>query len=444
MSVNISPTRNNIVNLTEALPGVAGSGSLPFRFNWKAPFILSPHNSRTIYFGGNHLFKSTDRGDTWRIISPDLSTNNPVFTAPAPSGWMGERGGAERHASVITIAESPLVPGLIWVGTDDGNVQLTRDDGKTWTNVRPNVPEVPANRWVSRVEASSFAPGTAYVTFDGHRSDDFRPYVFKTTDYGRSWTSLAATLPPNAPVYAIKEDLKNPNLLFAGTETSLHASLDGGRTWHRFMSGFPTVPVHDLVIHPRDGDLVAGTHGRGIWIADDITPLQQLTPEVLASAVHLFENRVATKWHGINRGATRGHFMFTGRNPLTIQQREPLNNALDLENSATVTFFLREAPAGPVTIEISSLDGTQKVSTPFAAERGINRYFWNLRFTPPGGQETPGGPGGGGAGFAGGPQGRAGAEAAAGTYRVRLTVSGRTYEGILTVREDPEVKGIGG
>ncbi len=224
-------------------------GGLPaevFRFNWKSPFILSPHDSRTIYFAGNYLLKSTDCGDTWRIISPDLSTRDTAFTNPWSGGMTRDMSGAETHATAISISESPLVPGVIWVGTDDGNVQLTRDGGRTWTNVRANLRGVPRHRWVSRVEASNYDPATAYITIEGHRSDDFKPYVFKTTDYGRTWTNLSATLPQDHPVYVIKEDAKNPNLLFVGTEFSLFASIDGGQSWHRFMNQLPTVPVHDL------------------------------------------------------------------------------------------------------------------------------------------------------------------------------------------------------
>jgi photosystem II stability/assembly factor-like uncharacterized protein len=448
-STNVRPTPRNVLNLSDVVPGAAPTGnSLPgetFRFNWKSPFILSPHDPRTIWLGGNYLFRSTDRGDTWRIVSPDLSTGDTAFANPWTGGMTRDVTGAETHATAITISESPLVPGVIWVGTDDGNIQLTRDGGRTWTNVRSTVPGVPRHRWVSRIEASRFDAGTAYVSIDGHRSDDFRPYVFRTTDWGRTWTSLSATMPQDEPVYVIKEDLKNPDLLFAGTEFSLLASLDRGRTWHRLMNGFPTVPVHDLVIHPRDNDLVAGTHGRGIWILDDIGPLQQLTPAVLAADAHLFDNRVATKWHGISRGATRGHFLFMGRNPLAIAQRNPSNNPPDLAPTATIDFYLKDAPPAPVSLEIVSLDGQRRAAAQVQAQRGINRYRWDMRTTPlaavqPAAAAQPaqaGGGGRGGRGGGGGGRGGAGAVADAGTYRVLLTVGGRVYEGSVTVREDP-------
>jgi photosystem II stability/assembly factor-like uncharacterized protein len=439
---SIVPTPATTTNIAQFMPaGAPAQGNrLPntFRFNWSTPIILSPHDSRTIYYAGNHLFRSTDRGDTWTVISPDLSTNNPAYRPERVGGLTREGSGAETHSTAITISESPVTRGLIWVGTDDGNVQVTRDGGTNWANVRANIPGVPEHRWVSRVVASRFAEGTAYVTFDGHRSDDFKPYVFRTTDYGRTWTSIASNLPDDEPIYVITEDLKNRDLLFVGTEMSAFATVDGGRTWERIMNGLPTVPVHDLVIHPRDGDLVAATHGRSIWILDDITPLQQLTPAVLASDVHLFENRVATKWHAISRGATRGHLMFAGRNPLTIAQRPPSNSPPDLTNSAAISFYLKSAPAAPVRLEIT--DGTRTFATDVRATAGINRYMWNLRFQGNAQQQRP-------AAATGDEtpppqQGGAGQEAAAGTYRVRLTVNGRSYEGSLRVREDPDAAAI--
>ena len=476
---SVTPTAANIVNWSEFAPppaaapatpqgrgGGGGFGRLPrdrFRFNWSTPVILSPHDSRTLYYAGNHVFRSTDRGDTWRIISPDLSTNDPVLTDPRSGGLTPDASGAETHASAITIAESPIIPGVLWVGTDDGNIQLTRDGGRTWTNVRTNIPTataargraqqargVPARTWVSRVEASHFDPATAYVSFDGHRRDDFRPYIWKTTDYGRTWTDITGNIPAHEPVYVVKEDPKNPNLLFAGTEFSAHASVDGGRSWHRVMTGLPTVPVHDLVIHPRDGDLIAATHGRSIWILDDITPLQQLTPDVLAAESHLFTQRVATQWRGISRGATRGHLMFMGRNPLTIAQREPGNSPSELANSATVTFWVKNAPARPAQLEIIDLaDSTQRFRAEVPATAGINRYLWNMRFSPPAARQVAGAQRGGaaadeeegprpGRGF--GPQGT---PARPGSYRIVLTVDGRTHIGTLTIRDDPDASKIG-
>jgi photosystem II stability/assembly factor-like uncharacterized protein len=458
---SVTPRQQTILNIDEV---TKREGAAPrFRYNWSSPLILSPHDSKIVYLGSNYLFRSTDRGESWTIISPDLSTKDPDYTTPAPPGFMGERGGAETHASLITVVESPLRPGVIWAGTDDGNVQLTRDGGVTWTNVRETLPasQVPQRTWVSRVEPSHFDAGTAYVTFDGHRTGNFKPYVFKTTDFGKTWTNITANLPQRDPVYVIKEDLKNPSLLFVGTEYGVYASIDGGAAWHRMMTGMPTVAVHDLVIHPRDNDLVAGTHGRSLWVLDDITPLQQLTPAVLASDAHAFSNRVATIWKAVSRGATRGHLLFQGRNPLTIAPRAPLNSPTELQNSATVSFFVGRAPAGPAELEITSSDGARKFTASVPVKAGINRYFWPLSFAPPpaaAGAEAGGGGRGGGRGGGGRGGGRGGDAGAAadpdapppaagrggganaagpGTYRVKLTIGDKVLNSVVVVRSDP-------
>jgi photosystem II stability/assembly factor-like uncharacterized protein len=450
---SIRPAPATILNHAEV---TAREGKAPvFRYNWSSPVVLSPHDSKAVLLGSNYLFRSPDRGDSWLIISPDLSTNDPELTQPPAGALMGERGGAETHATIITVVESPVLAGVIWAGTDDGNVQVTRDGGATWTNVRANIPAsvVPVRTWVSRVEPSHFDAATAYVSFDGHRNDDFKPYVLRTSDFGKTWTNVTANLPARDPVYVVKEDLRNPNLLFAGTEFGAYASVDRGARWHRLMTDLPTVAVHDLVIHPRDNDLIAATHGRSLWILDDITPLQQLTPAVLASDAHLFTGRVATIWRGISRGATRGHFLFQGRNPLTIALRPPANSPSELANSAAVSFYIGQGASGTVRLEIASLDNARTFSADIPASPGITRYLWNMRFggsaVPAGGRGGRGGRGGAGAGGAGEPgdmvpQGRGGAgsgggaAAEPGTYLVKLTAGGRTLVSTLTVRADPD------
>ncbi|MBN1271824.1 MAG: hypothetical protein JXB26_06080 [Candidatus Aminicenantes bacterium] len=342
----------------------------PFRFNWSSPILISPHNPSTIYFGGNHLFKSIDRGDHWRIISPDLTTNDPEKHGKPTGGITLDQTGAETHCTIITISESPLTPGIIWVGTDDGNVQLTQDGGSTWTNVRDNVPDVPEGIWVSRVEASRFAEGTCYLTFEGHRSDVFNPFVFKTTDFGKIWTSISDGLPQDGPVYVIREDLKNKNLLFVGTEFSVFFSLDGGKNWANLNLNMPTVAFHDLLIHPRENDLIAGTHGRGIWILDDISPLQQATEKVLSQEAHLFEtSRPGTQWLQLSRGGYgRGNLFFEGENP---------------PDGAIINYYLKEKPKESITIEIT--DPARELKTTYSVkegEPGINRLFWDMQFDP--------------------------------------------------------------
>ncbi|MCK4760542.1 MAG: hypothetical protein KAT69_10865, partial [Candidatus Aminicenantes bacterium] len=351
-------------------PSMFGRRRSPFRFNWSSPILLSPHNPHTVYFGGDHLFKSVDRGDHWQIISPDLTTNDPEKHSKPTGGITLDQTGAEMHCTITTISESPITPGIIWVGTDDSNVQLTRDGGSTWANVRENVPDVPEGIWVSRIEASHFAEETCYLTFDGHRSDLFKPYVFKTTDYGKTWTNISGNLPDGGPVYVIREDLKNKNLLFVGTEFAVFFSRDGGKNWTNLSLNMPTVAFHDLMIHPRDNDLIAGTHGRGIWILDDISPLQQATDKVLSSEAFLFENdRPGTQWLSLRRGGYgRGNLFFQGENP---------------PEGATINFYLKDKPSGPVNIEIT--DATGKLKTTFSLknpEVGVNRLMWDMQFDP--------------------------------------------------------------
>jgi photosystem II stability/assembly factor-like uncharacterized protein len=381
-STGITPNRTNTSNWKDVVPKQTDPNRPVVRMNWNTPFVLSHHNPHTLYYGANFLFKSVDRGDHWQIVSPDLSTNDTKKTLRESGGLTRDVTGAEVHCTIITISESPIVPGLIWVGTDDGNVQLTLDDGVTWTNVRPNIPDVPEFLWVSRVEASHFDKAVCYVTFDGHRSDDFRPYVYKTEDFGRTWESITNNLPDGHSIYVIREDLKNKNLLFVGTEFGVFASVDGGDSWTQLKNGIPTVAVHDLLIHPRDADLIAGTHGRGVYILDDITPLQQLTDEVFGRDVFLFANPVATKWQGISRGATRGHKLFIGRNPLSMSQVDPSNSPTPIQNTVSINYYLKSESQEDVVVEIKSLDQTKTRTILLDNTPGIGRYRWDMRFEP--------------------------------------------------------------
>jgi photosystem II stability/assembly factor-like uncharacterized protein len=450
---SITPSPENIVNFQEMFPDYEGGGRLSrdlFRFNWSSPLRLSPHNSNTVLFGGNYFFRSYDRGDTWEIISPDLSTGDPELAEEESGGLTRDVTGAETHATIITLAESPVRPGLIWAGTDDGRVHVTRDDGRNWEDVGVNLPDEVEGLWISRVEPSHFEEGTAYVSLDGHRSDEFRPWIFKTEDYGESWRRITSGIPDGNPIYVVREDVKNPALLFAAGEFGAFFSVNGGESWKPLGAGLPTVSVHDLFIHPREGDLIAGTHGRSVWILDDFSALQQLTPEVMESEVHLFQQKTATKWQGISRGATRGHKLFMGRNPLTIDQQEPGNSPSELENSAAIHFWLGSDPGGTVTVEVSSMDGEMVATEEIPARAGVNRWFWDLRFRPTaaqleeaqarmaemrermGGQVPPG---------AMGRFGARGSVAEAGTYLLRLTANGQTVEGTLAVRDDPGLVG---
>ncbi len=372
---SIRPRKQNIINyddyVTKELLKMQKEGGWgkdnPFRFNWNSPIIISPHNPDTVYFGGNFLFKTLDRGESWEIISPDLSSPTPAKISRKTGGLTADVTGAENHCTIVTISESPLKPGIIWAGTDDGNVQLTTNGGKTWTNLRPNFKGVPEGIWVSRVEASHYEEGTCYVTFDGHRSDNFKPWVFKTTDFGKTWTSIGSNLPDGQVAYVIREDHKNKNLLFLGTEFGVFISTDGGKKWDRFMDNLPTVAVHDLMIHPLYNDVIIGTHGRGIWICDDITPLQHMTKEIQASSAYLFDQRVATQWMNISRGGSRGQFLFRGENP---------------PRGAMISYYLGEG-AKDAKLTIADWKGELRKTFELKGKPGINKHLWNFQFDPP-------------------------------------------------------------
>ncbi len=251
------------------------------RFNWNAPILVSPHGCDVIYHAANKLLRSDNRGESWEVISPDLTRADPATLVTGKGG-----DGNIQYATITTIDESTLMPGLIWVGTDDGNAQVTRDGGGSWTLLNDRIPGQPGY-WVSGVAASHHEPGTAYVAYTGLRNDDFRPFVYRTRDYGESWTSISANLPQGS-INVIREHDDNPDVLFVGTDFGVFVSVDGGGAWTAMKNEMPTVPVHDLKIHPRDNDLIVATHGRGIYIAD-ISGLSQLTPQVLASDAYFFE-----------------------------------------------------------------------------------------------------------------------------------------------------------
>jgi photosystem II stability/assembly factor-like uncharacterized protein len=342
------------------------------RFNWNTPIHVSPTKNGTIYIGSEFLFRSRDFGQTWDRISPDLTTNDPRKQLQEQSGGVTvDNSAAEMHTTIYAIAESPKNPNLIWVGTDDGNVQLTRDAGKTWTNVVGNIRGLPKNAWVSSVEPGHFDEGTIYATFDVHTFGDMKPYAYKSSDYGKTWTPLIA---PNTPVkgyaHVIKEDLVNRDLLFLGTEFGLWVSLDGGAKWSRYKGGdMPAVAVRDLAIHPRENDLVIATHGRGIWIIDDITPLRALTPATLAKDVAFMPARPTVQKPGVGGGWANGDASFVGPNP---------------PDDAVITYYLQKRHIfGDMKLEV--LDSTGKVvgTMPSTKRRGLSRVTWSMRLKPP-------------------------------------------------------------
>lgn len=360
-----------------------------YRYNWNTPIHLSPHNPRIIYVGANKLFKSLDRGETWTgssDLTKQIDRNKlQIMGVEGSQPMVSKNDGTSNYSNLTTIAESPVMPGVLWVGTDDGNVQLSRDGGATWSNTGKTIPVLSDNNHlISRVEPSHFDAGTCYVTVDGHRSDDHKPYIYVTRDYGTTWSSIANNLPAGN-VNVIREDAKNKNLLFAGTEYGLFISLNGGGEWKKFMTGLPTVRVDDILIHPRDHDLIAGTHGRGIWIVDDISPLQQMNEKVLASNAHLFDVRPGVQWLSdvtLSR-SIGGAKHFRGQNP---------------QPGTVISYFLSSLPSGDVKVTISDINGKVLRNINGSKEIGLNRVQWNLRGDPPPRPAgmRPGGPGGGG------------------------------------------------
>ncbi len=342
------------------------------RFNWNAPIHVSRVQKNTLYIGAQVLFRSRDRGDSWQRISPDLTTNDPEKQKQEQAGGITvDNSSAEMHTTIYAISESPLDGELIWVGTDDGNVQLTTDGGKNWTNLTANVPDLPKASWVSWVEAGRFDKGTAYAAFDRHTFGDMTPWVYRTTDSGKSWTRIIG---PEKGVrgyaHVIKEDLVSRSLLFAGTEFGLWISLDSGATWAEFKgNGFPSVAVRDLQIHPRDHDLVLATHGRGIWIVDDITPLRSLSRDVVALDAAFIGSRPAQqRLQGVG-GWPEGDASFSGE------------SATD---SAVITYYQRTRHLfGPIKLEILDESGKVIGTVPASKRRGLNRAIWPMQLPPP-------------------------------------------------------------
>lgn len=340
----------------------------PYRFNWNAPVLISPHDNNTIYCGGNFLFRSKDGGNSWEKISPDLTTNDPAKQIDGVGPITLENSGAEVHCTITAIAESPVQAGVLWCGTDDGIVQVSRDGGKTWTNVIRNIPGLPKNSWCSRIEASYFEPGTAYVAFDNHRSDDYRPYIYKTRDFGRTWKSICSNLPDFGWVHVIREHPANRNLLFVGTEFGIYASYNCGLCWIKIHgTNLPTVAVHDIAIHPRENDLIIGTHGRGIWILDDICYLSNLKPELFNQDFILFQPRPAYLFIRASWGDVYSSPGFIGKNPTT---------------GTRLHYFIKNDLSGDLRIIITDNKKETVIELPLAKKAGLNKTDWNLKFMP--------------------------------------------------------------
>lgn len=404
-------------------------GDPPYRFQWNAPLVLSSHDPKTVYYGGNYLFKSTDRGDTWARLGGDLTTGVdrnklPIFGKLPSKDTLSLNDGVQWYPTITTISESPLSSAVLWVGTDDGNLQVTRDGGQTWRNVADRVPGVPRGTYISRVLASGQAEGTAYAAFDGHRGDDFHAYLFRTTDYGETWKLISAGLPQdNGTLHVVREDPNNPNLLFAGTEYGAYVSFDGGEGWHALKMNLPTVPVDDIAIQPRENDLILGTHGRSVWVLDDIVPLERLDGKLLASDLVLFPIRPATAWRMYANKANTGHKLFVGQNP---------------PYGALVDYYLKAKPPEKEKVKITVLDKDGKLVRELdgPGEPGINRTNWDLRYGAPA-ELTPEQREAQAQGFfLGAPRGPM---VEPGEYTVKVTVGKDEATGTVRVEEDPRI-----
>jgi len=425
----ITDTNSGQTRSIEPFPWMIGSqgqsmAQARYRFNWDAPIVISPHDPGTVYWGGNVLFRSRDYGHSWDIMSPDLTTNDPEKQRDSGGEIYNDNTAAEFHTTILTIAESELEPGVIWVGTDDGNVQITRDDGGSWSNVRDRVPGLPDETWIGNIEASATEAGTAFMAVDNHRLDDFTPHLYETTDYGQSWKDLSTNLPQDDYVKVVRQHPTNPDLLFVGMERGIYASWDRGDTWVDIRGNLPRVSVRGVKIQRQYNDLVIGTHGRGAWILDDIQPMVEMT-EAVTSEAHLFDIRTATEWERWGRGSSLGQSSFTGQNP---------------EPGAWINFFLSEEAASSlgsdgVTVRISDGRGVPvRTFQHTGTHAGLNRAVWNLQWE--GAEPIPGQRQGGGGFFFGG---RTGPPAVPGTYTATISVGDQELSKNFTLRGDPNV-----
>ncbi len=340
------------------------------RFNWNTPIHISPNNPERMYLGAQYLFMSEDRGESWQKLSPDLTTNNPQKQRQAESGGLSiDNSTAENHTTIYTIAESPVDENVIWVGTDDGNLQVSADFGKNWTNVVSNVPDLPQNTWVSHVEASHYDQNTAYVTFDGHRQGDKKVYVYKTTDLGKTWQSIT-TEALEGYAHVIREDLEKENLLFLGTEFGLYISLDAGQSWARFENNVPKVGIRDMVIHPEEADLVLGTHGRGVIIIDDLEALRQITPELRTQKLAFLATKpTVLRDPGAGGGWFSGAGNFVGANPSS--------------NAQIMYYMSKRHTFGKMYIEVYNEAGEMIKELSAGKSAGINIVEFITREAPP-------------------------------------------------------------
>jgi len=410
---------NRWTHETRAIKPYPQYGEKKLRFNWNTPIQVSPNDKNVLYLGAQFLYRSRDHGQSWERISPDLSSNDPEKQKQEESGGITvDNSAAEMNTTIYSISESPKNEQLIWVGTDDGNIQITRDGGKNWTNVIGNVPEAGKGSWITWVEASRYDESTAYAAVDRHMYGDMGPHVFKTTDYGKTWKPLVGD---NSGVrgwaHVIKEDTVSPNLLFLGTEFGLFISNDGGERWAHYKgSNFPAVAVDDLLIHPRTSDLVLATHGRGIWIIDDISPMRALTPEIMQQEAGFLPIPPGVQWMETQGGWPEGANSFNGQNR---------------PEEATIPYYQRTRHIfGDLKIEIYDSEGKRVDTIATSKHRGVNRATWSMHLKPP--KVPPAASDLFGAAF--------GPRVVPGSYTIKMTKGDKTYTSKLDVVLDPRAK----
>jgi hypothetical protein len=344
---------------------VAGEGKPPYRYTWNTPLLVSPHNSRIIYTGGQMLLRSVDRGDTWQEISPDLTRNDSVKIAGR---------GHIMYCTISAISESPLTPGILWVGTDDGKVWISRNHGAAWTDLSGNLIEAgaPDERYVSRIFASHHQEGRGYLVKSGFRNDDFKPCIYRSDDFGSSWQCISQSL-PQQPVSAFWEDDINPDLLFAGNDSGVWFTLDGGESWIPLKNNMPNVPVKDILVHPLERDLVVGTYGRGIWVAD-IYPFRELSREILDEEFYLFDIESRPKQNFSQQVWWGNHGPF----------QDNLYRTPNEENGLHIYYCLGSPSSQPVRIVISDPGGKVVKELEGSRDPGIHKVVWNTMEAAPG------------------------------------------------------------
>ena len=430
---------DRVTNERKPIRPEPAEGEPSYRWNWDTPMVLSPHDPATVYVTGNRVFKSTDRGHSWTAISPDLTTAADRDTLEL----MGVKGrdtrlarndGVQSYGNLVSFAESPMQRGLYYAGSDDGVLSVSRDGGATWANVTAKVAGLPRNAYVSEVAPSRFTAGTVYATFDAHRTGDFGTYAYASTDFGNSWRSIAGDLPRGEVVRTVTEDLANADVLYLGTESGLYFTPDRGRRWMRVKGNLPTVPVYEITLHPRENDMILATHGRGVWILDDLTPLQHYG-EAIAADAFLFEPPSAVQ----RRPASDGNREFQGDQRFWGENPRP----------GAIAYYLK---ADVKDVKVSIRDNASQVVRELAGEdtedknkAGVNVVHWDLRVAPLPAPQGGGGGGGGGGGFGGG--GIQGPLVLPGQYRVVLSVDGKEAVAngqgtsrTLAVTGDPEVE----